>query len=389
MRLTSPVFASFLLLGAPLAFGASETPEQEVSLEVEQALPEATGDAGPETSTPSAGVTLGPIGYDERGQQGRLHVVVSGDTLWDVSEAYLGTPWVWPSVWQDNQDIENPHLIRPGDRIWITRTEMRRVSEQEAARLLAGTPANQDVPASFEDDSGASLEPVAVPVTFPFHRMEAMGLVTAEQVEAASSIVDSPHDRVWFAQHDTVFVGLGQGEAREGEEFTIFRTASKVIHPETGQLFGYHVDVLGWARVTEPGPETSVAKIEQSYAEMRRGDRVLPRPRIDPEIEVRPARAPVEGFIVFTPELRTQMASADVVYLDRGALDGLEVGNPLEVYRPGRPVNDVERESQVETPDWVIARLLVVAAREDSAVALVTHSTKELERGDLFRTATD
>jgi hypothetical protein len=43
----------------------------------------------------------------------------------------------------------------------------------------------------------------------------------------------------------------------------------------------------------------------------------------------------------------------------------------------------------VETPDWVIARLLVVAAREDSAVALVTHSTKELERGDLFRTAAD
>jgi hypothetical protein len=388
MRLTSPVIASLLLLGAPLALGATDTPVEEVSLEIEEVLPEATGDADADADKPSAGVTLGPVGYDERGQQGRLHVVVSGDTLWDVSEAYLGTPWVWPSVWQDNQDIENPHLIRPGDRIWITRTEMRRVSEEEAARLLAGTPANQDVPAALED-AGALLEPVAVPVTFPFHRMEAVGLVTAEQVEAASSIVDSPIERVWFAQHDTVFVGLGKDEARVGEEFTIFRTASKVIHPETGELFGYHVDVLGWARVTEPGDETSVAKIEQSYAEMRRGDRVLPRQPLDPEIEVRPARAPVEGFIVFTPQLRTQMADADVVYLDRGALDGLEVGNPLEVFRPGRSAHDAERETQVETPDWVIARLLVVAAREDSAVALVTHSTKELERGDLFRTATD
>ncbi len=83
------------------------------------------------------------------------------------------------------------------------------------------------------------------------------------------------------------------------------------------------------------------------------------------------------------------MASADVVYLDRGALDGLEVGNPLEVYRPGRPVKDEERQVEVEVPDWVIARLLVVAAREDSSVALVTHSTQELERGDLFRTATE
>jgi hypothetical protein len=386
MRLASPVFASLLLLGAPVALGAPETPSEEAPVESEATLPEGVEEAGPEADAQNAGVTLGPVGYDERGQQGRLHVVVLGDTLWDISEAYLGTPWVWPSVWQDNQDIENPHLIRPGDRIWITRNEMRRVSEEEAARLLAGTPANQDVPASFEDATPAPLEPVVVQ-TYPFHRMEAMGLVTAEQVEAASSIVDSPLERIWFAQHDTVFVGLGEGETDAGEELTIFRTASKVIHPETGEVFGYHVDVLGWGRVIEPGDETSLARIEQSYAEMRRGDRVLTRQPLDPEIEVRLARAPVEGLIVFTPQLRTQMATADVVYLDRGALDGLEVGNPLEVYRPGRRVDDVERETSVATPDWVIARLLVVAARQDSAVALVTHSTKELERGDLFRTA--
>ena len=53
------------------------------------------------------------------------------------SEAYLGTPWVWPSVWTDNEDIQNPHLIRPGDHIWITSGEMRIVSRNEADSMIA------------------------------------------------------------------------------------------------------------------------------------------------------------------------------------------------------------------------------------------------------------
>ena len=66
------------------------------------------------------------------------YVVVKGDTLWDISEAYLGTPWVWPSVWKDNREIENPHVINPGDHIWITSNEMRPVSPEEASELMAG-----------------------------------------------------------------------------------------------------------------------------------------------------------------------------------------------------------------------------------------------------------
>ena len=70
---------------------------------------------------PAEKPVLGAIGYDAQGRQGRIHVVVKGDTLWDISEAYLGTPWVWPPIWKDNgEDIANPHRIYPGDRIWIT-----------------------------------------------------------------------------------------------------------------------------------------------------------------------------------------------------------------------------------------------------------------------------
>src|SRR5687768_10957329 len=43
------------------------------------------------------------------------YVVKPGDTLWDISSVYLRDPWYWPEIWYVNPQVENPHLIYPGD----------------------------------------------------------------------------------------------------------------------------------------------------------------------------------------------------------------------------------------------------------------------------------
>ena len=53
-------------------------------------------------------VPLAPDAPDE-------YVVQAGDTLWDIAATFLRDPWYWPEVWYINPQVENPHLIYPGD----------------------------------------------------------------------------------------------------------------------------------------------------------------------------------------------------------------------------------------------------------------------------------
>ncbi len=127
-------------------------------------------------------VALGPEGKDEQGRTGRVHTVVRGDTLWDISEAYLGTPWVWPSIWKENPRVANPNRIYPGNRIWIAPGEMRQISDDETVSLTSG----DQPPASTGD---ASMQPMRIQEV---PNIDQIGFVTAEQLETAGALLGSP-----------------------------------------------------------------------------------------------------------------------------------------------------------------------------------------------------
>jgi hypothetical protein len=332
---------------------------------------------------------LGAVGYDSQGRQGRIHVVVPGDTLWDISEAYLGTPWVWPPIWKDNDaEVANPHRIHPGERIWITPWEMRRVSAEEAQQMLAAHPAEQ---APEPEAAAAVPAPTAAPEERVFHREsaeETVGLLSEETLDAAASIVDSVPKRVLLGSGDRVYIGLGGEDVAPGDRFTIFRTRERVFDPETGRMLGWHVDLLGWLEVLETDDETSLAEIRLAGAEIERGDRLMPRETPQLDIPIGPSPTGVEGRVSFFPNSRTLMGSQDFVYLNRGSDDGLAVGSPLEVYRAGYPAKEVARSERVRVADRVVAQLLVVRAQPGSAVAVVRHTEEELALGDRFRGAT-
>ncbi|MCP4039080.1 MAG: LysM peptidoglycan-binding domain-containing protein [bacterium] len=382
------------------------------------------------TSLVVNGVELGPVGIDGEGRVGRVHTVKPGDTLWDVSHAYLGTAWVWPSVWNDNDAIQNPHLIEPGDRLWISSTEIRAISQEEAEEYLAeaesaveGEPEVETVAAEIDEDfsdfeqiveeddefldmaamdefAGAEMDqlPVGMPDegeqgnetgrTVRVSMRENMSFVSDTQLQASTSILGSPSDRRYLAMLDTIYFGLGEGEVEVGDEFTFFRNITDVRSPSTRELLGYHVDVLGWAEVVEVTGDTCVAVIRVSIDGAVKGDRVMPRYQTPSDITVKYPEEDIEGEIAFLPASRTLMGTTDYVFVDVGAVHGVEIGTDLEVYDGGSLEYDGARDADLQTPDRVVADLVVVTVQEESAVAFVAHTRRGLAVGDSIRGAT-
>lgn len=377
----------------------------------------AVSEAPTEAPTRVGGIVLGPEGVDDQGRNGRLHTVATGDTLWDLSAAYLGTPWVWPSVWIDNDDIANPHLILPGDKIWITANEMRVVTDAEAESFLVPreemaeqvVAAPVDVPAAPvdvpplaaleepDDPSGLDAFPVAIPGQEPtamatgrsvtVARRDAYGFVSADDLTGASSIVGSDAERTYLSGGDEVFLGVGEGDVEVGDQFTVFEVVEEVRDVETNRVLGHHVEVLGWVEVRELTGDTSIAEIRQSFSEIERGASVVPRPKLSRTVTLRATPDAIEGQVVFLPGSRTLAADGGYVYLNRGEFHGVEVGSELEVFESGEIRKERERRVAVRTPDTPIATLVVVTVEPESSVAFVLNSSREIAVGDAVRPA--
>ena len=115
------------LVGAP-AWAQSQTP------------PDAPAPAGSGRAVRTAGTAPLEISRDAPDK----HVVVRGDTLWGIAGKFLEKPWRWPEIWQLNREqIRNPHLIYPGDIVYLDNTgptpRLRLAKSVDGAPAAAGT----------------------------------------------------------------------------------------------------------------------------------------------------------------------------------------------------------------------------------------------------------
>src|SRR5262245_28930485 len=199
-------------------------------------------------------------GVTPDGRKGEIYKVQKGDTLWDISQKYLGTPWIWPSVWKENEaKVVNPHLIYPGDLLWISNGSMRKLTPEEAARLAAAgqnptesPAAPEQAPAEMprqtpqvtdEPDPFASLNAAEVTsdVKIEVPTLQGVSFVTNEELKASGAVMGNHDENIWMAQGQRTIISVGEGQGHVGDSFTIFRVRRALHHPKTGDKLGYYV----------------------------------------------------------------------------------------------------------------------------------------------------
>jgi hypothetical protein len=312
-----------------------------------------------------------------------VHTVVSGDTLWDLSHHYLGSPWYWPKVWSYNPEIANPHWIYPGNQIRFMATGEEVPTQVDVAAPEVGAP---DL---VEGETGVKATG-KIGYTPPSTQQGLLlnGFVTAREVEEAGEIAGSFSEALMLSYPDNLYIRFrNRGKVRPGGEYVIFKTIKRIDHPSTGRTAGYLTHFLGKAKVVSIGKEIVTAQITATWDEINRGDLIGPANE-DLRLQVSPranARA-LKGIILemMVPYL-TMAGEHQLIVVDRGTSDGVQVGNTFTVVRHqdlGGTLMDPKGGQDERWPEESIATCMVVDVKDRASTCLMTRSIREAVRGD-------
>ncbi len=274
------------------------------------------------------------------------HVVVRGDTLWEISGKFLDKPWRWPESWQLNRDqIRNPHLIYPGDVVYLD-------TSSGQPRLRLGKPIDGVAAASGAAAAGTTqseASPLARERRAPAVRSEALDRAAIPTVSAAAIapylnrplVVDEnglvSHPRIVGTQEGRVYLGAGERAFVRGlgqqntVDWHVYRPARPILDPDTRLPIAWEADYVGSARLEQQG-DPATFRIMSSTEEVGVGDRLMPAERARTSSYVpRPPDPKVNGRIVSVYRGVAQTGRNGVVAMNVGTAHGLEVGSVLAI----------------------------------------------------------
>lgn len=310
------------------------------------------------------------------------YVVVKGDTLWDISAKFLQYPWHWPEIWQVNPQVENPHLIYPGDELTLVYRDGRPVLE-----LSRGQQTYKLSPEMREIRMDEAIHTIPLSIIRPF--LTKPRVVGAEVLDTAPYVVATSDERLLSGAGDIVYAkGIIDPEQNE---FNVFRGGKIYFDPNTGEELGVEAIYTGDAVVKEPG-EVSTLGLTYTNREVMVGDRLLPVEEEDFELNFIPRAPsqPMDGMIISVFDGVSQVGQYQIIVLNLGTLDGLESGHVLSVYKAGKTIRDAvseDRKAMVTLPDVHAGEALVFKLYEKVSYAIVMKATTSMHLFDKVRSA--
>jgi hypothetical protein len=352
------------------------------------------------------------------------YVVVKGDTLWDISGRFLDKPWQWPAIWQANPQIENPHLIYPGDvvsLVYVDGVPQLRLSRGDSDTVKLS-------PAVRIVDQTEPINAIPLESIEPFLRN--MRIISPSEFATLPYIVANQEDRITATYSDQTYArGLSAGV---GDELVVARVLS--IYDRVGEgdevrrvLPKQHWkqvpnvkdpnktlwnDTLPWnrrpknpvayelveisrVRVAQAG-EISVLDIIRDRTEVLEGDLILPLDDhgYDSTFFPHAMDSVPQGLrILATKDALKGVGPYQIVAMSGGTRQGVESGHVFSVFRPGRTVDDrsayrygsFAKESEVTLPDAYHALVMVFRSFDDISYAMVMSGDNLVREFDTLR----
>jgi LysM repeat protein len=314
-----------------------------------------------------------------------IYTVEQGDTLWDISQRFIKDPHYWPNLWSNNPDIGNPHLIYPGQKLRIYKGRIEII------------PIGEDTETGTSDIGAAVVTPDEI-LLIPTYG-GAHSYISAVEEKSLGTLVDTVDNRVMISVGDKVFLEMADLEAtKPGDVFELITMGPRVFHPAAEKKIGYRLEKnsigfqtiqLGTLEITKVTPSVAVAEILTATREIERGSKLRPYIKIPDRIPRILADTVVEGYIISDDIGKIALGQWEVILIDMGKEDGVQVGYELDLYRKREATERVDKDKNLDLPDIDLGDAIVLEVRQGFAEALITRTTNlPLYRGDQVRTKT-
>lgn len=303
------------------------------------------------------------------------HTVVKDDTLWDLSRQYLDSPWLWPELWEQNDAIENPNLIYPGDVLLISPNSIRVIrntrmrTEKLSPKIRFSEPLGREaIP---------TIEPEAI---LPFIIQSI--IVEPGELDLAAYVLQGVDDRIALGKDDRMYArGLIDPDI---SQYKIYRIGSPIIDKISGESYGIEGVHLGNATLVGSEGDVSVLEITRANQAIRPGDRILPikKPILLPYYFPRKPDTQIDTHILKIPKGVNEAGRRDIVLISGGTEDGLEEGHVLEVFSRRLERPDPVTGEMMKLPDLKIGTLIVFSLYNKVSYAILMETTASVKIGD-------
>lgn len=326
----------------------------------------------------------------------RTYLVQPGDTLWSIAEGLYNEPWYWPSLWSYNPQITNPHLIYPGDNLYLSRRsapmvkqkaitfaasrfERRRITRQLLARRVGYISARDYresgvIEASREERNMlGTLDEV-----YTRFQLRRCSEVKSANLQAARKGDNGDNGEGGEVDDSAVFAGPC---VRDTDRYVVYRMERAVVHPLTGKRVGYKINFLGEAEVINTRKKLVTMVLTKAHSEIARGDLVTNV--FEPLALIKPVKNTVElvATIIDFHKETVAVGQYAYVYIDRGAEHGVVRGNRFEVVWRGDGLRGTAVKAIGDYPDEQVGIAMVVEAYDRHSLAVLTNAVREIERG--------
>ncbi len=314
------------------------------------------------------------------------YVVKKGDTLWDISATFLRDPWYWPEIWQVNPQVQNPHLIYPGDILSLVYIDgqprillERGLQAERLSPRIRSTPLDQAITSIPYEQIAAFLTRGAV--------------LEKDELNELPYIVASRGDHLIAGAGNDVYV---RGDVRGQESrYSVLHVDEPLVDPDDDRVVGYQALYVGEGQVQRLGDPATVHLLKTSR-EALAGDRLIRQ-----EIEIplnffpKPPDTPIDGRIISVVDGISLAGQYQVIVINRGARNGLAPGDVLRVLTAGETVRDrygridglgyFGRGEKVKLPDEPAGTVMLFKVYDRIAYALVMEAESEMRLHDIVR----